>query len=827
MSFGDCIRRAVDDGHISPERARELLEEHATEAADMGAAMGDVQADSAAARAVIERLREDTFQRRRRTGLTRSTLKRRVDDLSEHRTLTGKRNPAAALSALVEDPSGTYAGQTLTGQYHAVRSYLKGPMSQAMRTFRRNALTMRRRKALMMDTLREVFGEDTGDAQAKGFAQVWADTADRARTRFNAAGGDIAKLARWNMPQWHDANLVRAVQPSEWIRTTDVLLDWDAMAERDNGGIPYSEAQRVAILTRVNEDIRTNGHASRNPNANAGRGMLAKRRSDHRFLVFKDAESWASYNEKFSGGADPFDTMLRHLDSMARDIAMMEVLGPNPAHSWAWLKDAAEGIAARSSDKGALKLFQRRMYQADSKFRLFTGETNVPVNERLAATMAATRNWLSASLLGKAVISSITDFNSQRVAAKFVGVGQMQFLADFVRLAASGANREAAGELGLILSVGLDYGAAAARHDLEDMVMKSSAGLAEGVIRVSGLGFMTETHRTAAGVSRMRAFAAARDKGWRDLDPRQRRFLQKMGISEGDWDLMRAGDMDDFAGLEVMGMDAVRKAAGQEVADRWMAGLYRDIEFAVPSATISGRAAVIGQSRPGTLTGESARAIFQFRSFSLTVLMTHVARMVAESFDGRPMTAANYAAQLLIWNTILGGVAMQLKEIAAGRDPKDMTTPKFWGAALAQGGGLGIFGDFIFTDHNRFGGGLGTTLGGPTLGLATDVVGATLGNVQNVARGEDTNAGAEFVRLGRNYTPGGNLWFADMLWEREVMDRLEDILNPDASRSFRRKRKSARDFDTQFFYPPGAATGGGRSAIRFPDLKNALGDGGR
>jgi len=827
MSFGDCIRRAVDDGHIPPERARELLEEHASEAADMGAAMGDVQADAAAARAILDRTRQETFQRRRRTGLTRSTLKRRTDELSEHRTLTGKINPAAALSAMVEDPSGTYAGQTMTGQYHAVRSYLKGPMSEAMRTFRRNALTMRRKKALMMDTLREVFGEETGDAQAKGFAKVWADTAERARTRFNAAGGDIAKLARWNMPQWHDTNKVRGARPGEWADATDGLLDWDAMAERDNGGVPYSAAKRRAILDRVNEDIRTDGHASRNPTAHAGRGMMAKRRSDHRFLIFKDADSWASYNEQFGGGADPFDTMLRHLDSMARDIAMMEVLGPNPTHSWAWLKDGARGIAARSGEKDALKLFEKRLYQAESKFRLFTGETNVPVNERMAATMAATRNWLSASLLGKAVISSISDFNSQRVSAKFVGVGQFQFLSDFVRLAASGANREAAGDLGLILSVGLDYGAAAARHDLEDMVMKSSAGIAESVIRMSGLGFLTETHRTAAGTSRMRAFAAARDKGWGELDPRQRRFLQKMGLTEGDWDLMRAGDMDDFAGLEVMGMNAVRKAAGQEAADRWMAGIYRDIEFAVPSATISGRAAVIGQSKPGTLTGETARAVFQFRSFSLTVLMTHVARSVSEAFDGRPLTAANYAAQLLIWNTILGGVAIQLKEIAAGRDPKDMTTAKFWVAAMAQGGGLGIFGDFIFTDHNRFGGGLGTTLGGPTLGLGTDIVGATLGNVQNVVRGEETNAGAEFVRLGRNYTPGGNLWFADMLWEREVMDRLEDILNPDASRSFRRKRKSARDFDTQFFYPPGAATGGGRSSIRLPDLKNALGDGGR
>ena len=31
-----------------------------------------------------------------------------------------------------------------------------------------------------------------------------------------------------------------------------------------------------------------------------------------------------------------------------------------------------------------------------------------------------------------------------------------------------------------------------------------------------------------------------------------------------------------------------------------------------------------------------------------------------------------------------------------------MTTPAFWGAAFLQGGGMGLYGDFLFADLNRY-----------------------------------------------------------------------------------------------------------------------------
>jgi hypothetical protein len=46
--------------------------------------------------------------------------------------------------------------------------------------------------------------------------------------------------------------------------------------------------------------------------------------------------------------------------------------------------------------------------------------------------------------------------------------------------------------------------------------------------------------------------------------------------------------------------------------------------------------------------------------------------------------------------TVLGAASLQLKNIAAGKDPQPMFgehAAKFWANAAAQGGALGIFGD--------------------------------------------------------------------------------------------------------------------------------------
>jgi hypothetical protein len=59
---------------------------------------------------------------------------------------------------------------------------------------------------------------------------------------------------------------------------------------------------------------------------------------------------------------------------------------------------------------------------------------------------------------------------------------------------------------------------------------------------------------------------------------------------------------------------------------------------------------------------------------------------------------------------------MMVRDATNGNPIRDPRDPKTLMAALAQGGGVGLLGDFMFGETNRMGGGLIDTLAGPVLG---------------------------------------------------------------------------------------------------------------
>src|SRR5690606_31615093 len=133
-------------------------------------------------------------------------------------------------------------------------------------------------------------------------------------------------------------------------------------------------------------------------------------------------------------------------------------------------------------------------------------------------------------------------------------------------------------------------------------------------------------------------------------------------------------------------------------------------------------------------------------------------------------------AQLMMWTTLFGYGAMSAKDLLKGREPRPADDPKTWVAAMLQGGALGLYGDFMFGEANRFGGGLTQSLSGPTLGLID-------GGYDLFARMRDgDDAAAASFRFAIQNTP-----FANLLYTRTAMDHLflrslQQALEPGAFR---------------------------------------------
>lgn len=193
----------------------------------------------------------------------------------------------------------------------------------------------------------------------------------------------------------------------------------------------------------------------------------------------------------------------------------------------------------------------------------------------------------------------------------------------------------------------------------------------------------------------------------------------------------------------------------------------------------------------GTPVGEAVRYIMQYKIFGIGFQTMHIMR----EFQRTGKIDAGGLATLILGTTALGYLSMTAKEMLKGRNPRTPDTPmeaaKVFFAAMAQGGGAGIYGDFLFGEANRFGGGLVATVGGPAVGTAEDIW-QLKGKLQ---RFEDPSA--NLLQLGKNNFPFLNLFYARLALDQMFFYKIQEAMNPGF---LRRMEKRVRDQNQQTFW---------------------------
>lgn len=762
---------------------------------------------------------------------------------TNHRNARGEPDPAAALIAMIEH-HGRFGFSSVAGRMNVIIGLAHAQMTDALHEFRRTKLggTLRN-LARAENMVRELFGENTGDAAAKAMAEAWMQTAEALRQRFNKAGGAIAKLEHWGLPQEHNRRAVaragghkdKAAAKAAWIDYTKPLLD-PARMKHPLTGAALTPAELDATLDHVWRSIVSEGWNEREASRQAtGRGALANQRLDHRYLVFKDAASWLQYSSDFGGGKHPFAAMMRHVTVMARDIASMEIFGPNPDATFEWLKQrvAREAANAAAGDPaqfptvhpktglsfgrdGEQNYANRAVARAEAMWKQVRGTANMPVDTALAAVVDGAANLVTSSTLGSASLTAVTDLGYQKWARGFAGIGG-SVLKDVVSQFSSMSRREAVAG-GLIAESMQNTLLNEARYVGAMAGPEWTRWLADRTLTWSGLAPWTQAGRHAMGLAIQTEFGSRVKLGFAELPDALRLTLERWGFDAGDWDKIRAAKPQSVRGAKFLRPQDIADAGHEGLDERYLEMLLGEVEFAVPSGTLRARSIVAGDTRPGTLHGAMVRVGGQFKSFAVVVAMLQGGRILHEVTGGRAARGVAYAGGLLVATTLMGAVAMQLKAVAAGRDPRDMTDPNFWGQAILQGGGLGIFGDFLFGEINRFGRGLGTTLAGPLAERGTDLINLTVGNIAELAEGKDTHFAREALDFAHRNAPGASIWYARLAAERLVIDQLKYLADPQAMKRFRaREQFFKKHYGQESWWRPGRAV-----PDRAPDFSRVM-----
>lgn len=893
--FAGCISDAIKIAGLDADTAADLRATYEDALAAASETLGPAEADREAGRVVLSGLEAKAIRDKQLRALSMRSRRTLLEAAATYKTARGysgvkalggggakppkdgwaqggeppKDGPfkgggvmADFLKEIVDGSGGLVGSATASvkGRYQALMGSYEAMLADLIEKAESATGLPIRGKALFENIVREAYGENTGDQAAKALHGAWDGVSEFARTTFNAAGGGIGKMERWGLPQTHDPLALSAVGKPAWVEAIAPRLDRARMVDQVTG-LPFSEMRLKAVLGDVFDTILTNGAADREPGESLGKGMLAQRRAEARFLIFKSADDWLGYARDFGRG-DPYSTMIRHLDGMARDTARMQVLGPNPDHQFKWLSEMAlRDTAMERARPGAAKENRAvntrgRIKSANEMMRLFVGDVAGPYGSEntLADIGAAVRGFLAGAQLGSAVINDVVSnpvFAAQTRA--FTGLSKGGDFQAWAKYLTSGQTRQTARRTGLIFELTRERHAGAVQRVLRAQTVGGKVGHGLNAICrllptwVNQAAFL-EANRGAqrfsfqaefmghmadlAGkpLAALKGSAVAEEKAFAGL-------LAARGISDADWEKVRAIGPDENGFLTPR---AIREGAGDELGWRVAEMIERETRNAVPEPGLWAQAQLALKTDPGTIPGEIVRSAASYRSFTVTQtyfwsqefsLRAHADAAAAEK-AGVPwqMRAAMIAAPMFIGATLSGAAAIWLKDIAKGNDPRplwDEDDPdearsralKFMGQAMAQGGGQGILGDFLSSVQARNGKSAAATSFGPALGFVSDSWNLTVGNANEALAGEETHAGREAVKFGARYSPLASLWWSRAAWDRAVIDQVQRVVDPDAERDFHNQaRRLERDYGQGQWWPKGQVT-----PERAPDFAGVTG----
>lgn len=258
-----------------------------------------------------------------------------------------------------------------------------------------------------------------------------------------------------------------------------------------------------------------------------------------------------------------------------------------------------------------------------------------------------------------------------------------------------------------------------------------------------------------------------------------------------------------------------RMAQRQAQYDAWLAreiGRRRDdLELAVrrymadetgfaviETDEASRRLALLNTAAPsGTVAGEALRFVMQFKGFPIAFTN----RVLGRAFVGgqgdttaqRLLNNAGHIGHLIAGLTLAGYMSMTAKDTLRGWDPRDPKSPQTWLAALQQGGGAGIYGDFLFGQANRFGNSALETVAGPTAATAASLI-----NLWTRARDGNSKAG-EYFNIAWQNMPFANLFYVRPALDFLVLNSLKEGMSP--GYIAREERRRLKDYDQRRIWP--------------------------
>lgn len=836
MSYRDCIARIAQAAgrKLSDDETRGIYERVHQAALDIKAGRGDVKTGdlfpdivSQAAQKAAADLVAEAAQQKRQAEMQVVKMSARMGEVQRIKELGVDEHQLDALDRThFRNYDGKADVQSYESRFTGILDMYSSKLLDTWHALGNDFLGFWQDKGKLKDLLREILGEDTGNALARQGAKKWSETVEAMRKHFNSEGGAIGKLDEGYLPQgWWDQERVARMGEQKFVDALLPALKKEAASGKhyNDGGIPWDEARLREFLSKAYDTISTGGHINTEPGKFQGAGKTANRHAEHRQIHFPDADSALAAWETF-GGKTALEIMTGHVEVMARDIALLEHYGPNPQMTIrTLLADALKNDVV--ADRPNKQKLEARAARLEDYINYSIGKTEPIAHPRLSRFISTMIPINVASKLGGAVwASAFGDKPMMEAVAHLNNLPELRRWGNELSLfnPANAEGRRALQRQGLMLETARN-GLLRFGDDLGNAPFANK--LASAVMRITGMNAVNGLRKGSHGAMLMDAigFELKRGVDFNGLHDTDRRILKSYGITAQDWAIWQKADLDDMGkGYTMLTPEAISRVEGvdpkarRDAIVKLLGAVNTEADFAIVTPGMKERAQFHSIGNKAGIGGEIGRAVLQFKSFPWAMFRR---QMDAFNNMGGPVPKAAMASYLVISTTLAGAMIMQVRDMLSGKDPRDMTRPEFWGAAFLQGGALGIYGDFIYgAGHTRYGSGILEAASGPTVGPLLEM--GLVQPIQAIAKakeGKDTKLVAQTVQDAKGFVPGNNVWYTKAALDHLIWQQAMESLSPGYLSSIR--SRAAKEYNQDWWWGLGE-----RSPDRAPNLGAAIGD---
>jgi len=798
MGYEDCVGKIIADseGEVSKEEAKQLLED-VVKRKDSGLSQSAI-AEELLTPAEKVKQRKAAF---RRYNLIRDfdLRKQKVDIVMSHL----EKGDSAAQKVLSKLGYKSKRANVKEGLYSVVRNFeqwsetvgrnaiqdmetklLQEDLLGFMRDNNNSELIEKEIAALSkahksgIPSIKSVTGSD----KAYRSAQLYFEQTLSLHERKGAAGSTIGfneDFITSNL--WQDMKVQEFSDDEFYEIMKDVVWGDDVRPKED-----WIEFKQKILANEYSDfaDELSFGEIDAAEKGNKGTGSLAELSGLERRIKLTP-EQYHTIASKFFIGDSLYERMMHQITRDARVVSQLEYWGSNPRQQF---RNIVKEVKSRTKadpefiNKKGGHFLNDNFHSGDGDKnsileRNIFGDVNKISNHNFSDTMELIRDIGAVGKLAGATITAFNDFttrgvrissllNKEQPGEIFAGIaeGVNSSLKQFGKVETDARLRASMAGV----NTGLDELQAGFRFDNAEEVAKTGKNVRrvrQGLRQAfswNQLENFTNMNLRASYTSASNIYHSYRNFEIPDLAPDMQRALKDIGITDAEWNFIRSHAVDankhgdgllSIEKLEDLPLDEYRSLFPETKTDiglrskkrllksKWQTVLLRESKTMTLMPDIIDRSWITRGYGKGTIGGESARTILQFKSFASGYTRRILLPMLMKGTFVRQaefVTASLSMAMLTFW----------MKDLVAGRSPRDPSKPENVVGAIGMMVGLPFIDQvgFAMTSDNPQESQWYEIAAGPALSDVVETATRFTRAAQDIFDGEDPELDKEFAR---------------------------------------------------------------------------------